>query len=126
MSDTREYDVVIYGASGFTGRLVAEYMVAQRGLGLRWAMAGRSLDKLARLRDEIGAPADTPLLTADAADPASIDAMVGKACCICTLVGPYQFFGSGLLASCAKLGTHYVDLSGEPVRMYEMINKHQQ
>ena len=126
MSDTREFDIVIYGASGFTGRLVAEYMVAQKGLGLRWAMAGRNLDKLAQLRDEIGAPGDTPLVVADAADPASIDAMVGSARCVCTLVGPYQFYGSGLVASCAKLGTHYVDLSGEPLWMYDMINRHEQ
>lgn len=126
MSDTREFDIVIYGASGFTGRLVAEYMVAQKGLGLRWAMAGRNLDKLAQMRDEIGAPGDTPLVVADAADPASIDAMVGSARCVCTLVGPYQFYGSGLVASCAKLGTHYVDLSGEPLWMYDMINRHEQ
>ena len=61
MSTTREFDVVIYGATGFTGRLVAEYMIAKQGHGLRWAMAGRSADKLASVRDEIGAAADTPV-----------------------------------------------------------------
>lgn len=126
MSDSREFDVVIYGASGFTGRLVAEYMVACKGLGLRWAMAGRSLEKLAQVRDEIGAAADTPLVAADASDPASLNAMVGSTRCVCTLVGPYQLYGSALVAACARLGTHYVDLSGEPVWMYQMINKHQQ
>ena len=126
MSDSREFDVVIYGASGFTGRLVAEYMIACKGLGLRWAMAGRSLEKLAQVRDEIGAAADTPLVAADASDPASLNAMVGSTRCVCTLVGPYQFYGSALVAACARLGTHYVDLSGEPVWMYQMINKHQQ
>ncbi len=125
MNDAREFDIVIYGASGFTGRLVAEYMVAHNGLGLRWAMAGRSLEKLAGVRDDIGAPPDTPLVAADADDPASIAAMVGSARCVCTLVGPYQFYGSGLVAACAKAGTHYVDLSGEPLWMREMILKHQ-
>lgn len=126
MSNAREFDIVIYGASGFTGRLVAEYMLACEGLGLRWAMAGRSLDKLAQVRDAIGAAADTPLVVADAGVPASLVAMVGSTRCVCTLVGPYQFYGTPLVASCAKLGTHYVDLSGEPVWMHDMINTYQQ
>jgi short subunit dehydrogenase-like uncharacterized protein len=126
MSNSREYDIVVYGASGFTGRLVAEYMAASGGLGLRWAMAGRSLDKLAEVRDAIGADPDTPLLAADASDPQSIGAMVASTRCICTLVGPYQLYGSELVAACASQGTHYVDLSGEPVWMYQMISRHQQ
>ncbi len=125
MAGARQLDVVIYGATGFTGRLVAEYMVAKNGHGLRWAMAGRSADKLAAVRDEIGAPADTPLVAADASDPASVREMVGNAACICTTVGPYQLYGSDLVAACAELGTHYVDLSGEPAWMHEMIEKHQ-
>jgi short subunit dehydrogenase-like uncharacterized protein len=126
VSNTREFDIVVYGASGFTGRLVAEYMVAHKGLGLRWAMAGRSLDKLAEVRDEVGAPPDTALLVADASDPASMTAMAAGTRCVCTLVGPYQFYGSGLVAACAKQGTDYVDLSGEPLWMHEMITRHQQ
>jgi short subunit dehydrogenase-like uncharacterized protein len=126
MSDSREFDIVVYGASGFTGRLVIEYLVARNGLGMRWAMAGRSRDKLAEVRDETGADPDTPLLVADAGDPASIRAMAGSTRCVCTVVGPYQFYGSGLVAACAELGTHYVDLSGEPVWMYQMINTHQE
>ncbi len=125
MSDNREYDIVIYGASGFTGRLVAEYMVAQNGLGLRWAMAGRNRDKLAAVREEIGAGPDTPLLIADADDPQSVRAMVARAHCICAVVGPYQIHGSGLVAACAELGTAYVDLTGEPLWMHEMITSHQ-
>jgi len=125
MSDKREFDIVIYGASGFTGRLVTEYMAAHDGLGLRWAMAGRSREKLAAARAELAAPADTPLLEADARDPASLRNMVARTRCVCTLVGPYQFHGSELVAACAELGTHYVDLSGEPVWMYQMIGKHQ-
>ncbi|MEP5766359.1 MAG: saccharopine dehydrogenase NADP-binding domain-containing protein [Halieaceae bacterium] len=124
MSDTREFDIVIYGATGFTGRLVAEYMIAKDGHGLRWAMAGRSADKLASVRDEIGAAADTPLVVADAGDPASVRAMVGNARCVISTVGPYQLYGSDLVAACAELGTDYVDLSGEPVWMHEMIAAH--
>ena len=99
MSDAREFDVVVYGASGYTGRLVAEYMAKQypAGSGVTWAMAGRSAEKLAQVRDEIGAPSDTPLVTADASDPASIDAMVSNAKAIATTVGPYQLYGEALL-----------------------------
>ena len=73
-----KFDIVVYGATGFTGQLVAEYLAAHyKGDGdLKWAMAGRSLDKLASVRDAIGAPADTPLIVADASDPASLKAMV--------------------------------------------------
>ena len=125
MSDSRDYDVVIYGASGFTGRLVAEYMVARDGLGLRWAMAGRDLAKLAQVRDDIGAASDTPLLVADASDPDSLRSLVASTRCVCSIVGPYQLFGSSLVAACAELGTDYVDLCGEPVWMYQMIKAHQ-
>ena len=120
----RQYDIVIYGASGFTGRLVAEYMAATHGPAAKWAMAGRSADKLAAVRDEVGAPTDTPLIVADANDHASLLAMVKSSACIMTTVGPYQLYGSDLVAACAAEGTHYVDLSGEPAWMYEMINAH--
>ena len=126
MSDAREFDVVVYGASGFTGRLVAEYMAKQypAGSGVTWAMAGRNAEKLGQVRDEIGAPADTPLVTADASDPASIDAMVSNAKAIATTVGPYQLYGEALVAACAKHGTDYVDLCGEPNWMAVMIGKY--
>ena len=118
------FDVVIYGASGFTGRLVAEYMSQQYDRSVNWAMAGRSATKLAAVRDEIGAAKDTPLVVADASDPASLRAMVANARCVITTVGPYQLYGSDLVAACAKLGTDYVDLSGEPAWMHEMITKY--
>ena len=75
-----KFDIVVYGATGFTGQLVAEYLAAQyKGdATLKWAMAGRSKDKLASVRDAIGAPADTPLIVADAGDPASLKAMVDQ------------------------------------------------
>src|SRR3546814_926128 len=87
MVATREFDIIVYGATGFTGRLVAEYL-AQHYKGRKdapkWAMAGRSLDKLAEVRDVIGAPQDTPLVVADASDPASLDAMAQSTAVVLT------------------------------------------
>ena len=122
----REFDIIVYGATGYTGRLVAEYLVETYGPAgkLRWAMAGRSADKLAEVRDLIGAPADTPLVVADASDPASLDAMTASATVIVTTVGPYQLYGNELVASCVKNGTHYADLCGEPAWMRQMIDAH--
>ena len=121
----RDFDIVIYGATGFTGRLVAEYLVQAYPTGLTWAMAGRSRTKLEEVRDLIGAPADTPLITADSADPASLRAMVERATVVITTVGPYQLYGSDLVAACAASGTAYVDLCGEPAWMRHMIDAHE-
>ena len=121
-SDAGQYDIIVYGATGFTGRLVAEYL-SQRGIK-GWAMAGRSAAKLAEVRDLIGAPADTPLIEADASSPDSLKAMVTQAKVIITTVGPYQLYGSALVAACAEAGTDYVDLCGEPGWMREMIDAH--
>ena len=121
----RDFDVIVYGATGFTGRLVAEYLVqAYPGRG-RWAMAGRSAAKLAEIRDLIGAPADLPLIVADADDPVSIRAMAHRTAVVLTTVGPYQLYGSGLVAACAAAGTAYVDLCGEPAWMRQMIDAHE-
>jgi short subunit dehydrogenase-like uncharacterized protein len=126
MSSSAEFDIVIYGASGFTGRLVAEYLAAEYGKSdLRWAIAGRSLDKLASVRDAIGAPGDLPLIAADADDPASLKAMVGRTASVLSTVGPYQLYGSGLVAACATGGTDYLDLCGEPLWMRQMIDAHE-
>lgn len=124
MTDTREFDVIIYGATGYTGRLVAEYLVNNYDGDLRWAMAGRSADKLASVRDIIGAPADTPLVVANADDPASVAALVARTQCVATTVGPYQLYGEPLLAACAAAGTDYVDLCGEPAWMRQMIDRY--
>ena len=121
----RDFDLIVYGATGFTGRLVAEYMVqAYPGRG-RWAMAGRSADKLAQVRDAIGAPADLPPIVADADDPASLASMAARAEAIVTTVGPYQLYGSELVGACARAGTAYLDLCGEPVWMRRMIDAHE-
>jgi len=122
-----KFDIVVYGATGFTGQLVAEYLAAhyKGDANLKWAMAGRSKDKLASVRDAIGAPADTPLIVADASDPASLKAMVGQARSVISTVGPYQLYGSELIAACAASGTDYFDLCGEPVWMRRMIEAHE-
>jgi short subunit dehydrogenase-like uncharacterized protein len=125
MKPSAKFDIVVYGASGFTGRLVAEYLALRySGSDIKWAMAGRSLDKLAEVRDAIGAPADTPLLAADATDPASLGAMLAQTRAVLTTVGPYQLYGSELVAACAASGTDYLDLCGEPVWMRRMIDAH--
>ena len=120
---SQEFDVVVYGATGFTGRLVAEYLVTN-ARGARWAMAGRSAAKLAEVRDAIGAPTDTPLIVADADDAASLAAMVARTKVVLTTVGPYQLYGNALVAACAAAGTDYVDLCGEPAWMRHMIDAH--
>lgn len=127
MKPESKFDIVVYGASGFTGQLVAEYLASRyRGDGnLKWAMAGRSLDKLARVRDAIGAAADTPLISADAGDPASLQAMIDQTRLVLTTVGPYQLYGSELVAACAASGTDYLDLCGEPLWMRQMIDAHE-
>lgn len=127
MKPSAEFDIVVYGASGFTGRLVAEYLASRSGepRDLKWAMAGRSLDKLAAVRDEIGAPKDTPLIAADAANPASLEAMLKRTKAVLTTVGPYQLYGTDLVAACVASGTDYLDLCGEPVWMRQMIDKYQ-
>lgn len=127
MSNNREFGIVVYGATGYTGKLVCEYLNTQYGANgeIKWAMAGRSQAKLEAVRNELGIDSDLPLLVADAANPASIDEMVSRTGVVLTTVGPYQLYGNELVAACAKAGTDYVDLCGEPVWMKDMISKHQ-
>src|SRR5580700_11344810 len=127
MNTSSKFDIVVYGATGFTGQLVAEYLAAhyKGDKQLRWAMAGRSLDKLASVRDAIGASADTPLIAADSNDIASLKAMLDQTKSVISTVGPYQLYGSDLVAACAATGTDYLDLCGEPVWMRQMIDAHE-
>ena len=99
-------DLIVFGASGFTGRLVAEYLFVRYGQGrsLRWALAGRSLERLAEVRNAIGAPESLPLLAADAGDAQALRALVRRAQVVLTTVGPYQRHGSALVAACAEEG----------------------
>ena len=128
MASARDLDIIVYGATGFTGRLVAEYLAHHykgRKDAPKWAMAGRSLDKLVEVRDLIGADEATPLIVADASDPASLDKMAGRTQVLLTTVGPYQLYGSELVAACVRAGTAYADLCGEPGWMREMIDAHE-
>src|ERR1700750_717899 len=124
---SKKFDIVVYGATGFTGQLVAEYLAThyKNDKSLKWAMAGRSLDKLKSVRDAVGAPADTPLIAADSGDTAALKAMVDQTKSVLTTVGPYQWYGNELLAACVASGTDYLDLCGEPVWMRQMIDKHE-
>lgn len=128
MNGARAYDVILYGATGFTGRLVAEHMLATYGAGrdVSWAIAGRSRSKLEAIRREIGAPDALPLVIADAADSASLATMAKSASVIITTVGPYQLYGEPLVAACVEAGTDYVDLCGEPAWMAAMIARYHQ
>ncbi|HEX4355192.1 MAG TPA: saccharopine dehydrogenase NADP-binding domain-containing protein [Polyangiales bacterium] len=112
----RTYDIVLFGATGFTGALTAEYLVKHGGK-LRWALAGRNREKLARVRDRIaangGGVAAPELIEADAADPAALRALAESTRVVITTVGPYLRYGEPLVAACAHAGTDYVDLTGE-------------
>ena len=122
----QEFDVIVYGATGFTGRLVAEYLQRTYGSGgdVRWAMAGRDLTKLRTVSAGIGAPMGLSLIAADASDANALEALAHRARVIITTVGPYQLYGEPLLAACVRAGTDYVDLCGEPNWMAAMIAKY--
>jgi short subunit dehydrogenase-like uncharacterized protein len=124
---SKEFDVVVYGASGFTGRLVAEYLLKTHGAvgAVHWAMAGRDTTKVRAVANELGAPQSVALIAADANDPASLDALAQRTQVIITTVGPYQFYGEPLVAACARAGTDYVDLCGEPAWMAQMIGRYE-
>lgn len=127
MTQTREFGITVYGATGYTGRLICEYLHSRYGVDgeVKWAMAGRSRAKLEAVRDEMGIPASVPLVLADADDLSSIKAMVANTKVVLTTVGPYQLYGSELVAQCAAAGTDYVDLCGEPGWMHQMIAQYQ-
>ncbi len=126
----REFDVVVWGATGFTGRLVAEYLHQTYGVegDLKWAVAGRNPGKLADVkRHFMGADADkVPEVIADSDNEASLRDLVSRTKVICTTVGPYAIYGTSLVALCAELGTHYCDLTGELHWMRKTIDHYHQ
>lgn len=118
----REFDIVLYGATGFVGKLTAEYL-ARSGSGARIALAGRSPERLAEVRSTLGESAQAwPIVTADASSPASLDAMAARTRVVVTTVGPYTKYGLPLVAACAKAGTDYADLTGEPMFVRKSID----
>jgi saccharopine dehydrogenase (NAD+, L-glutamate forming) len=120
MSDDRHpdraFDIVLFGATGFTGGLTADYLAAHAPDDLRWAIAGRNADKLeaVRRRLEDAGRADVGVLVADSADPAALADVARQARVVATTIGPYLQHGDALVGACAEAGTDYLDLTGEP------------
>ncbi|MEU3851516.1 saccharopine dehydrogenase NADP-binding domain-containing protein [Streptomyces sp. NPDC029554] len=110
----RPYDIVLFGATSFAGTLTAEYLAGHAPEGLRWAIAGRSEERLARLRERLPAGAEIGVVRADVSDPASLRSLAEQARVVATTVGPYVTYGEDLVAACADAGTDYLDLCGEP------------
>lgn len=125
MNKSREFDIIIWGASGFTGRLVAGYIFSKYGTNgdLKWAMAGRNLAKLELVRSKV-ADKTVPIVVADSNDEEGLKEMVKRAKVICTTVGPYAKYGSKLVSVCIENQTHYCDLAGEVQWIRRMIDKH--
>jgi short subunit dehydrogenase-like uncharacterized protein len=128
----REFDIIVWGATGFTGRLTAEYLLERYGLGgnLRWAMGGRNASKLDEtckgLEATTGISTESlPMVIANADDAASIRSLAKRASVVCSTVGPYALYGNHLVAACAEMGTHYCDLTGEAHWMRRMIDAHE-
>lgn len=128
MPPERTYDLVLFGATGFTGSLTAEYLAQHAPPGLRWALAGRNPDKLTAVRDRLAAIdatlAELPLLTADVTDPASLRTVAERARVVASTVGPYIHHGEPLVAACAATGTDYLDITGEPEFVDLMYVRH--
>jgi short subunit dehydrogenase-like uncharacterized protein len=127
MSKQREFDVVIFGATGFTGKLVAEYFQAEYGNddNVSWAIAGRNESKLQQVKEELGISDSVTSIVADGDDDAALDALTKRTQVVLTTVGPYQIYGEKLLSACVENGTGYTDLCGEPAWMHQMINKYE-
>ena len=124
MSGDRELDVVVFGATGFAGRLVAGYLAGHAPGGVRIGLAGRSAQRLADVRARLGAAASAwPLLAADSADPVSVAALARAARVVVSTVGPYRRLGLGLVEACAAAGTDYADLSGEVLFIRDSIDR---
>ena len=122
MTPTREYDIVLYGATGFVGKLTAQYL-ARAGGDARIALAGRSPDRLLAVRETLGESAQSwPVLQADASSPSTLDALAAQTQVVVTTVGPYSRYGLPLVAACAAAGTDYADLTGEPPFIRESID----
>ncbi len=124
----RRFDIVVFGATGFTGGLTADYLAANAPTDCRWALAGRNQDKLRAVRERLAvvnpACADLELLQADITDEASLRAVAGSARVVVTTVGPYLEYGEALVAACAAAGTDYLDLTGEPEFVDQMYLRH--
>jgi short subunit dehydrogenase-like uncharacterized protein len=124
----RNYDVTLFGATGFTGALTADYLSRHVPAGVRWALAGRNRHKLEALRDRLAehepSGAEPALIHADVTEPASMREVAANSRVVITTVGPYIHYGEPLVAACAEMGTDYVDLTGEPEFVDAMYVRH--
>ena len=124
MPGVRDLDVVLFGATGFVGKLTAEYLARATPGEARIGIAGRSREKLERLREQLGAPVtDWPLIVADCTDDAAVANLAAQTTAIATTVGPFRRYGMALVEACALAGTHYADLTGETLFMRETIER---
>src|SRR4051794_13735131 len=124
MTDTRAHDVVVYGATGFVGKLTAAYLAAHAPDDARIALAGRSRERLEEVRNRLGGRAvDWPVLVAESSDRAALDDIATSARAVATTVGPYAKYGIPLVAACAEAGTHYADLTGEVLFIRESAER---
>tara|TARA_B100000767_G_C19766251_1_gene537638 strand:- start:315 stop:1532 length:1218 start_codon:yes stop_codon:yes gene_type:complete len=125
MKQSKEFDIIIWGASGFTGRLVTLYLFDKYGAtsNLKWAMGGRNLSKLEKIRDEV-ADKNIPIIIADSNNKISLINMAKRTKVICTTIGPYAKYGSKLVEACIESHIHYCDLAGEVQWIHKMINTH--
>jgi len=123
MTNTREFDVVLFGATGYTGQLVADHLAAHGG-GARLALAGRNRERLQHVCSEIRS--SLPLLVGDSQDPAFVTQLAQRAKVVCTTVGPYSLYGERLVAACVDQGTSYCDLTGEVNFVRNMIDRYEE
>ena len=125
MSNLNKYDFVIYGATGFTGKLVVEYAINQyaNNKKISWAIAGRNNEKLEHVQEKYNLPSNIGKIVVDSNDQNSIDEMVSQTKCVLTTVGPYQLYGEKIVKTCISTGTDYVDLCGEPGFMHKIISE---
>ena len=125
MSNLNKYDFVIYGATGFTGKLVVEYAINQYASNneISWAIAGRNNEKLEHVQEKYNLPSNIGKIVVDSNDQNSIDEMVSQTKCVLTTVGPYQLYGEKIVKTCISTGTDYVDLCGEPGFMHKIISE---
>jgi len=123
--DTRPYDVVLYGASGFTGRQTVEYFAKHAPRELRWAIAGRNGDKLEAVRAAIGAPARAAdVLVADSGDHASVDEVVSRTRIVLSTAGPFALYGTPIVDACVRFRTNYVDITGETFWVRDLVERY--
>lgn len=121
---TREFDIIVFGATGFVGVLTARHLAWHAPAGVKVALAGRSQEKLERLRDRLGGDAaGWGIVTADVDAPSTVDAMVARTTVLCTTVGPYAKYGEIVVGACVNAGTHYTDLTGEVLFARRSIDK---